>query len=146
MLPDVGAGTPLTLMWWLAGIVLLGYTVVGGVIVIFVNRSLLKRDAADREQDSQIRDLVGAIRREELRGLERDNARQEQIHDLHVQMLECRNNQCARFVTQEIHHGDLLRLQDLLEDKHRQIIAGISELHRRIDAVLAPKELQERSR
>lgn len=141
MLPDVGAGAPMTPLWFVAAMLLLGMTVISGVIVTIFSRALKKKDDSDKVQNDRITALDTAIREQELKSLERDSDHQKAIYQLQVDMLRCQKETCARSVTKEEYLGDFLRIQNETRDAIRRLEKQVSELvtrvHERIDAAFA---------
>jgi TolA-binding protein len=143
MIPDVGAGTPWTALWFIAALFLLALTLISGATLTIFNRALQKRDTADADRDERIVKLDEMIRREQLKGSERANQHQERIHALQMSIMECRAQQCAsqgNLITREEHHGDYLRLHDVIKESNAQVMGAINVLHRRIDTYFGNTE------
>jgi TolA-binding protein len=143
MIPDVGAGTPWTALWFIAALFLLALTLISGVTLTIFNRALQKRDTADDERDGKISKLEEQIRTVQIEGLRRNNEHQERIHKLQINMMECRTQQCTiqgNLITREEHHGDQLRLQDVIKASNAEVMGAINVLHRRIDTYFGNTE------
>lgn len=146
MLPDVGAGTPLTLPWFWAATILLGYTVISSVVVIMFSRTLKKRDDADREQNDRITSLDEAIREQELRSLERDADHQKEVHQLQMEMLRCQRDCASKTVPREEYLGDFLRIQaetrEEIQGLRKELATFVTRVHERVDAAFVGKDVR----
>lgn len=142
MLPDPGTANALTAQWWVAAGVLLIFTITGGVIVSVVRGAMQQAKDSERGQNTRLAGLEAEIREQELRGLQRDNAQRERLHELELKMAECQANHCVvqgHLVDQETHHGDMLRMEKKLEDMEQRVIEAIAEVHRRVDEALVKR-------
>lgn len=144
MLPNPEVGAPFTTAWWAALFVLVAVAVIVGVIsklmVASVNRALAKRDNTESARDNRLAVLEEAIREMELKSLQRDAAHDEKLHDLELAMIRCKQEQCsvqAKMVTTDMHHGDFLRVEHLIQEKVDKLVEAVTDLHRRIDSLMA---------
>jgi hypothetical protein len=148
MLPDVGAGTPLTATWFLASCILLGLTILAGLVIglcmHFVNRAFASRDAADAGRDERLDKLDKDILEHQLAALDKNQEHQDKIHDMELKILECQRTYCAGAVRREEHQGDYLRLEHEVREMMRRLeskVEGlITRVHERIDGVVMAED------
>lgn len=145
MLPDVGAGTPMTGLWFIATIFLFGVTILSIIVGTLFSRALSKRDQADEGRDKRLGALDEAIRAQELGSLQRDREHQEKIFEIQKQILQCQKELCGRAVSRDEHMGDILRLDGQfreamlrLEARGQEVVdrveAMVTRVHARVDA------------
>lgn len=143
MLPNPEAGEPFTWIWWAGLVVLFLLNVTSSSMAVAYSRTVKRKEYTDIKQDERVTKLEIAIREQELAALDLEKLMQEKVFGLQVEMLECQKRQCtvaAQYVTSEMHHGDILRLQHQLETKLDQWTKMLTELHRRLDALLVERE------
>ncbi len=141
MLPDVGAGTPWTALWFVATLFLVGMTVISGLIVIIFSRALKKKDDSDKAQNDRISKLDTAIREQELKSLERDSEHQKEIYQLQLEMLRCQKECASKSVSKEEYLGDFMRIQaetrEEIQGLRREIRDFVTRVHERVDTAFA---------
>lgn len=143
MLPNPEAGEPFTWIWWAGLVVLFLLNVMSSAMAVAYSRAVKRKELTDAKQDERVTKLEIAIRERELAALDLEKQMQSRLFELQVEMLECQKRQCtvsAQFVTAEMHHGDILRLQHELEQKMDRWTEMLTELHRRLDAFLVDRE------
>jgi hypothetical protein len=141
MLPDVGAGAPLTITWWVASFVLLGFTVIASLAIITVARYFGKTDNRDQHQDQRLIDCEARIQELNLDAVKREAKHKEQVHGLRVEVLECQKRACGAsgdYITRAEHHGDMLRMQGEVKEVLGKIDVMVKAVHERIDAAFGP--------
>jgi hypothetical protein len=144
MLPDVGAGTPMTALWFIAAIFLLGLTLIAGIGLALFNRALQKRDTADSGRDNRLNILTEMIRKEELARMKMDASHQRALNELQLDLLKCQRDFCSHSVAKEEYMGDFLRFQTEMKESLGRLETKMEEfitrMHARVDAVLGSGE------
>ena len=143
MLPNPEAGEPFTWIWWAGLVILFLLNVMSSSMAVAYSRAVKRKEVMDDKQDQRLSKLEILIREQELAAMEFGKLMQSRLFELQVEMLECQKRQCgmmANFVTTEVHHGDILRVQHQLDNKLEKQTEMLTEVHRRLDIFLTDRE------
>ena len=99
MFPDVGAGNPLSHIWWLSLAVLFICTIVASAIAIYLGNALQRKSQADDAQNKTITDLQTAF----------NNCR-----------VNCANHR-GEMVKRDDFEGRMLRMEEMIVRIHERV-------------------------